>query len=55
MCNIPAQLNSDKLFSTRPLLPLTLKTSRPSPLDLFLKIGPLSLGGEGTMVTTCHL
>ena len=55
MCNIPAQLNSDKLFSTRPLLPLTLKTSRPSHLDLFLKIGPLSLGGDGTMVTTCHL
>ena len=41
MCSIPAQLNSDKLFSTRPLLPLTLKTLRPSPLDLFLKITTL--------------
>ena len=47
MCNIPAQLNSDKRFSTRPLLPLTLKTSRPSPLDLFLKIGPSLSGGGG--------
>ena len=47
MCSIPAQLNSDKLFSTRPLLTLTLKTLRPSPLDLFLKIAPLSLGEGG--------